>query len=237
VHGRSLMGAGHVSKGSSMYNPKIFRQEDSNTLRRWITENPFGVLVTAAGGELIATHLPFAITDVDDAGNWKLVGHMAAANRQSRTFDDQSEVLVIFSGPHSYVSPMLYAQGEQEVPTWHYSGDGDERRREEPALPTWNYVAVHVYGVPRVLQNKREVLSMQVRAHDGRWRLAGLPEQFLESREARIVAFEIPVRRIEGKAKLGQRQAADERGKVADALSRSTDSSVCELARMMKDLG
>lgn len=217
-----------------MYNPEIFSEDDVAVLRRWIAENPFGILVTTTDGEMIATHLPFSMVDTDSNGNWKLIGHLAAANRQSRQFDGASQALVIFSGPHSYVSPTLYGTDGQETPTWHYAGTGGDARHEEPALPTWNYVAVHVYGVPTILQSKREVLAAQIKTHDRSWTLDQLPEDFLKSKEARIVAFEIPVSRVEGKAKLGQRQADDERHRVAAVLERDADEVVRKLARMMK---
>lgn len=219
-----------------MYNPDIFRREDPTLIRRWITDNPFGILVTAADGDMVATHLPFCVTDVDEQGNWKLVGHMAAANRQSRLLDGKTRAMVIFSGPHGYVSPTLYGAPGQDTPTWHYSGTGARDRYEEPALPTWNYVAVHAYGVPSVLASKREVLARQIQAHEPSWRLEDLPERFLQDKQSRIVAFEMPVERVEGKAKLGQRQAADERHKVAQALAQSEDSGVREMARMMKEV-
>lgn len=219
-----------------MYNPDIFRCDDLIVIRRWIADNPFGILVTAADGDMVATHLPFGVADVDGQGNWKLVGHMAAANRQSRLLDGKTQAMVIFSGPHAYISPTLYGPSGLDTPTWHYNGTGAKDRHEEPALPTWNYVAVHAYGVPSVLASKREVLARQVETHEPSWRLDNLPHHFLEDKQSRIVAFEMPVDRVEGKAKLGQRQAPDERNRVADALSQSADSGVREVARMMKEV-
>jgi transcriptional regulator len=159
---------------------------------------------------------------------------MAAANRQWRSFDGQALALAIFSGPHAYVSPTLYPDGGDGVPAWHYSGVGAENRHAEPALPTWNYVAVHVHGVPKVLEDKGAALAAQVRFHEREWDMARLPAEFSASKQARVVAFEIPVARIEGKAKLGQRQAPDERAGVAQALAGSADSGVREIAEMMK---
>ena len=223
-------------ENAPMYNPEIFRLEDVAVIRRLITDNPFGILVTAADGQIVATHLPFCVTDIDSQGHWKLIGHMAAANRQSKLLDGKTQAMVIFSGPHAHVSPTLYGTPGQGTPTWHYNGTGGRDRHEEPALPTWNYVAVHAYGVPSVLASKREVLAKQIQAHETTWRLDHLPDRFLEEKQSRIVAFELPVERVEGKAKLGQRQATDERHKVADALAQSADSGVREIALMMREV-
>lgn len=216
-----------------MYNPDVFKQEDMQTLRSWIKQSPFGVLVTHSDAGLVASHLPFAMTEVDAFGGWKLIGHMARANRQWETFKENSDALVIFSGPHGYISPTLYSSGEGAIPTWHYSTTGGEIRHEEPALPTWNYVAVHVHGIPTLLSDKRHILESQCRAHEEHWKLSDLPLEFLEQKETRIVAFEIPVRGIEGKAKLGQRQEAAERANVASQLAYS-DCHVMQLAELMK---
>src|SRR5690606_20609907 len=138
-------------------------------------------------------------------------GHMAAANRHWRSFADQVEALVIFQGPHAYVSPTLYPAVAGQAPVWHYSGIGAADRHEEPALPTWNYVAIHIRGEPKLLDDKRAVLAQQLAAHEKDWNLDMLPPAFVNAKQARIVAFEIPVRVIEGKAKLGQRQSTEER--------------------------
>jgi len=217
-----------------MYNPDVFRQDDISLLWRWIRDNPFGVLVTNTASGIEATHLPFVATEPDSEGRWKLIGHMAAANSQWRSFSDQVEALVIFQGPHAYVSPTLYPAGAGQAPVWHYSGIGAAARHAEPALPTWNYVAVHVRGNPILLDDKRAVLARQVAAHEKDWNLDMLPSAFVQAKQARIVAFEIPVRAIEGKAKLGQRQSAEERFRVAEQLNQSVESSARKIAQMMK---
>jgi len=219
-----------------MYNPGLFKQEDVTVLRRWIRQYSFGILVTSSQGQLQATHLPFSATECTPAGEWKLVGHLARANAQWRAFDGESEAMVIFSGPHAYISPTLYGDPADLVPEWNYSGTGSEQRIKEPALPTWNYVAVHVYGTPRILEDRRAVLARQAATYEKDWKLGNLPSEFVARKEARVVAFEIPVARIEGKAKLGQRQQPDERHRVAAALAEHENSEAKALAAMMRDI-
>ena len=219
-----------------MYNPEVFKEEDPTLLRQWIRQSLFGLLVTVAGGEIEATHLPFIATEPDPEGHWRLIGHMAAANRQWRGFEAGGPALVVFSGPHAYISPILYPTRDGQPPTWQYSGTGSVDRHEEPALPTWNYVAVHVHGVPKVVADKREVLTEQVRELEPTWKLEDLPQAFVDGKVARVVAFELKVTRIEGKAKLGQRQAADQRARVAEALAHSPDSVTQEIAERMRNI-
>src|SRR5262245_25072902 len=103
-----------------MYIPKSFAETDGATLYPFIRDNNFAALVTEHEGQLIASHLPFLI----DSERGVLRAHLARANDQWQAFDGR-EALVIFQGPHAYVSPSWY-----EV---------------QPSVPTWNYTAVHVY--------------------------------------------------------------------------------------------
>jgi len=106
-----------------MYTPASNRIEDRARHITFMREYNFAALVTGTEGRLLATHLPFMVIE-DDAG-LRLQAHMAKANPQWQDFAEGGEVLVIFSGPHAYISPSLY-----------------ERK---PSVPTWNYVAVHAY--------------------------------------------------------------------------------------------
>src|SRR5690625_4599160 len=106
-----------------MYIPKEYKETDTNTLIRFIRENSFGVIVSKGNQTLHGTHLPFLINESND-GSIQLISHMSKANQQWREISD--EVMVIFSGPHHYVSPSWY--------------------KENGFVPTWYYQAVHVYG-------------------------------------------------------------------------------------------
>ena len=107
-----------------MYIPQHYRNENLKEVREFIINNSFGILINQIDGKPWATHIPLEL-DKDSNGKDILYGHIAKANPQWKYFDDASEVLCIFNGPHSYVSSSWYKEEE---------------------VPTWNYIAVHIYG-------------------------------------------------------------------------------------------
>jgi len=201
-----------------MYIPPAFQVEDTGKLAAFIRRHSFATLISHDGSAPFASHLPMLFQP--DAGpHGTLLSHMARANPQWRHFASGGEILAIFHGPHSYISP-----------SWYQTG---------PAVPTWNYATVHAYGVPavfsgheRVVSLLRETVSEYEAAFEQPWP-GELPDDFRDKLIHGIVAFEIPLTRIEGKFKLGQnRPAADILG-VIDALSRSGDADSMALARLM----
>lgn len=144
---------------------------------------------------------------------------MARANPQWRHFSAGTEVLTIFTGPHAYISPSWYATDQ--------------------AVPTWNYTATHVYGVPVVLNDHAQIVSMldetvrfYERSFDKPWP-GILPDDFRDKLINAIVAFEIRVTRIEGKFKLGQNRSSDDLCGVHDALAASQHYGDRELCAFM----
>src|SRR5207302_2568468 len=121
-----------------MYIPKAFREDDLKTLLKLIREYSFATLITQHEGVPFATHLPF-ILDAQRGPNGTLLAHMARANPQWQHFASGQEELVIFQGPHAYISPSWY-----EV---------------ELSVPTWNYATVHAYGRPRIVRDQVELYS------------------------------------------------------------------------------
>ena len=183
-----------------MYIPSAFRADDRAALYELIERHGFGTLVTVLDGAPFATHLPFVL----DRGRGVLLGHVARANPHWRAFDGAAEALVIFQGPHAYVSPSWYATA--------------------PAVPTWNYAAVHVYGVPRLLDEAelRDLLDRLVSRYEaGRERpwTMDLPPDYLRKMLQAIIGFEVPIERIEGKFKLNQNRSSEDRAGVIAALS------------------
>ena len=187
-----------------MYVPKAFREDDVTRLHGFLRAWSFALLVTDVDGVPSATHLPLVL---DAAGaEARLIGHVARANPQWRTFDGTREALAVFSGPHAYVSPTWYATG--------------------PAVPTWNYGAVHVYGRPRVLEGAdatRDAVARLVQQHDPGWPLGEQPEEFIAGMLRGIVAFEMPIERVEGKLKLSQNRPAADRPGIVRALRAGGD--------------
>jgi transcriptional regulator len=200
-----------------MYIPKAFREEDVNTLRKLMREYSFATLITQHEGVPFATHLPF-ILDAQRGPNGTLLAHMARANPQWHDFVDEQEVLVIFQGPHAYISPSWY-----EV---------------ELSVPTWNYAVVHAYGIPRLIEDGEELyqlLKTLIETHEAQFEKPWpfqLSDDYLQKMIRGIVGFEIEIIRLEGKFKLSQNRTEAERENVIGALQESTDTLV--LAELMK---
>lgn len=215
-----------------MYNPDHFALTDPAKIAAVIAQYNFGLLVTTKrndGGEgstPTATHLPF-LFDAAHGPQGTLIAHMARANPQWRCFDlmaaNGQEALTVFQGPHAYISPTMYGPG--------------------PAVPTWNYVAIHAYGVPRIIEDAGAVRAEMVRlvaaqeaAQPEPWRLESLDEKFAAAQLRGIVAFEIPITRCEAKAKLNQNRTPEQRRGVIEALASGGDPLGQIVADWMRDL-
>lgn len=165
--------------------------------------NSFASLVSAPNGVLTATHLPVVIVDDEAQGGVVLLAHMAKANPQWKAFDGNLQVMVIFTGPHSYISPFNY--------------------QNPVSVPTWNYVAVHMHGKPRMLESKAEkvaLLTKLIAANDASYlpRFESLPAAYLDAMLGAIAAFEMKVLRIEGRFKLSQDKSEKDRKQVIASL-------------------
>ncbi len=201
-----------------MYIPKHNQLEDRAALLAYMRAYSFAALASAGPAGLMATHLPFVIEEQD--GRITLLAHMARANPQWRDFAAGAETLVIFMQPHAYVSPRLY----------------DSRQN----VPTWNYVAVHAYGRPELIEERAAKLELQrklIRQHDAAFleQMAGLPDSYLDAKLAAIVSFSIAVTRIEARYKLSQDKNPAERERIARELEASGDSVAAATARLMRE--
>lgn len=198
-----------------MYVPAHFAQRDTAILHDLIVQNAFGLLLSAKDG-MVGSHVPFLL-DPDRGENGTLICHLAAANPQAALLDGQ-EVLCIFQGVHGYVSPNWYAK--------------------KPAVPTWNYVAVHAYGTATVTRDPAAMrmivdrLSQIYEGPDG-WKLDDEPPSFYEAMARGIVGVEIPVARLEGKFKLSQNRPLADIDGVIDNLRRLGGEGNLALAEAM----
>ena len=191
-----------------MYIPPSFRVDDVAVLYEFLDEYSFATLVSVRGGVPFATHLPLLL----DRESGVILGHLARANPHWEAFGSGAESLAIFHGPHAYISPAWYAAA--------------------PAVPTWNYAVVHVYGMPRLLaeDRTREVVDQTVKKfeskHAAPWPNE-LPEDFRQKLLRGIVGFEMPIARIEGKFKLGQnRSEADQAGMLTHLRAGSSEAQL-----------
>lgn len=202
-----------------MYIPEFNRVEDHAAALAFMRKNPFAILVSNDHDALFATHLPVAVGE--KGGQVTLRAHVAKANPHWRVLE-QHESLVIFHGPHAYVSPSLYEIRE--------------------SVPTWNYATVHAYGRGTVLPSdadKHQVLAGLISQFDASYleQWNSFEDQYRSRMLNHIVAFEIAVTRIEAKFKLSQNRTKIEQENVIQALGASSDSSVSGIAELMRQMG
>jgi transcriptional regulator len=196
-----------------MYIPSIFAETDLDPLYSFIDEHSFATLVTVEERVPFASHLPMLL----DRQRGVLLGHLARANPHWRSFAT-SEALVIFAGPHGYISP-----------TWY---------EVTPAVPTWNFTVVHVYGQARAILEECELSDIVDRLlckyeKDPTW-LKELPADYRHKMLQGIVGVEVPVERIEGKYKLSQNRSHADRLEVVRQLEQRDDAEAHRLAAMMR---
>lgn len=199
-----------------MYSPPYNRIENRAELIELMRANSFPILVTGAGGVLHASHLPVTVHEEKD--QIVIDMHMAKNNPQWQEFFDD-EVMVVFSGPHAYVSPRWYQDKER--------------------VPTWNYAAVHAYGIPKIVSDRKEKCDSQRRLieHlDPQWlpRFDQLREEYVNQMLDGIVNFSIPVSRLDTRWKLSQNRSRSEQELIAAELDKSQNSTERALAALTR---
>lgn len=202
-----------------MYIPPSFKIEDQQEINQFIKTNNFGTLISTVEGKYFATHLPFLLQSQEN-GTF-LTGHMARANPQWKSLQNQ-EVLVIFQGPHAYISSSWYSRENVKHP--------------DVVVPTWNYTAVHVYGTFRITDDVEEMkknMQDQIRFYE--------PDSYLLNNDSiyehlfkAIVGFHIDVTRIEAKYKINQKDDEATRQGIIDALLATGYGGDQELAQFME---
>ncbi|WP_396194156.1 FMN-binding negative transcriptional regulator [Flavobacterium sp.] len=200
-----------------MYIPELYKNENREDIENFIHQNGFAVLVNQTQGKLWATHTPLLLETKAD-GTLILVGHISKLNPQATAFTDNEEVLAIFSGAHAYVSSSWY---------------------DHENVPTWNYLAVHIYGKVR-LYNHEEALGFLKKLVDkyetpseNPVRVENLSEKTM--REARgIVAFEIEITGIEAQKKLSQNRDDKNYLNIIKELEKTKENQAIAIAEAMK---
>ena len=187
-------------------------------LHDFIEKYSFATLISHNESESVASHLPILL-DRDVPPHGRLVGHMARANRQWKHANG-NQVLVIFRGPHSYISP-----------TWYNATN---------VVPTWNYVTVHAHGVFRLEEDRdqlREIVRRYVEFYeatmDEPWTMDQAESGFIERLLGAIVGFTIDIDRFDDKWKLSQNHDQQRRERVIQALRQTGRQDAVEVARFM----
>jgi transcriptional regulator len=207
-----------------LYIPKHYQETDLRVLHALIDAHPFAAWVTVGAAGLIVNHIPF-LFDADRGQYGTLVGHVAKANPVWRELAPDKPSVVIFQGPHSYISPSWYPSKQQ---------DGK-------VVPTWNYAVVHAHGVPRIIHERewllRLVQRLTVKHESGRevpWSVADAPAEFIARNLEAIVGIEIPITALEGKWKMSQNQPLANRLGVVAGLRASTDPQAETVAQLVE---
>jgi len=199
-----------------MYIPPYYKENDEQKLLDFMQVYNFATLISTNDSNICATHLPFVIEKRGD--KTFLVCHMAKANPQWQVFT-QNEVLVIFQGPHAYISPTHYEKQQN--------------------VPTWNYIAVHATGKATLITEQTQVMAlMEKTIHQfekkfyEQWK--NLSPEYVNGMLKAITAFEIEVTKLEGKFKLSQNKTKNEQQNIVESLGKSDDTVQNEISKEMK---
>ncbi|MEO7988094.1 MAG: FMN-binding negative transcriptional regulator [Chryseolinea sp.] len=201
-----------------MYTAKVNRNENTEELHEFIHANGFAILVSNVEGKPWATHIPLLLS----SDKKKLQGHIAKGNKQWREWNEDSEVLAIFSGPHTYVSSSWY---------------------DHENVSTWNYVAVHVYGKLKI-QTEQELLNSLKELTDKYEKQSEKPvsvdrmnPNYVKREMLGIVGFEIEISKMEAAYKLSQNRDAKNHEVIVSELEKRGDLGSVAIAAEMKKAG
>ncbi|MED4228951.1 FMN-binding negative transcriptional regulator [Neobacillus cucumis] len=198
-----------------MYIPKHFKIEDEDTIYDFIEKYSFGTLFSQHNGEPYATHLPLIFNKSENT----LYGHFARTNGQWKDAENQ-QVLAIFQGPHCYISPSWYESMK--------------------AVPTWNYVSIHVYGKMEIIEDQKVIvdsLDDMVKKYESPtspYHLSDVDPSFIEGMSKGIVAFKINITKIEAKAKLSQNHPVERQALIIKQLENTSHQDNLQVAALMK---
>ena len=198
-----------------MYIPNYFKIEDEKMIHDFIEEYSFATLFSQHNGEPYATHLPLTL----NKGEGTLYGHFALPNEQWKDIEEQ-QVLVVFQGPHCYISPSWYETTK--------------------AVPTWNYVSIHLYGNVEIIKDEEVILTSlndMVNKYEGpnsSYELNNIEASFIERMSKGIVAFKITIKKIEAKAKLSQNHSVERQELIIKHLDNTFDQNNKQITSLMK---
>lgn len=200
-----------------MYIPSLNSFDDTEKVIKFMQRFSFATLITAKNNIPVATHLPFVVKYKDDT--LTLISHIAKSNNQWQDLED-TQVLVVFSEPHAYIS------------TQHYD--------RELEVPTWNYISVHAYGTAKIFTQPEQIINLLEETIDNyekeyqeKWK--NLPQNYKLNMIKGIVAFEIEITDLQAKKKLSQNKTAKEKDTIINFLSQSNNSNEQLIAHYMKE--
>jgi transcriptional regulator len=199
-----------------MYIPKYFKIDDEEMIYDLIEKYSFATLFSQHKGEPYATHLPLVLDRIEMA----LYGHFARPNEQWNDAENQ-QVLAVFQGPHCYISPSWYETGT--------------------AVPTWNYVSIHLYGKMEIVEDPKVIIDtlndmvIKYEEPDSSYDLKDVDSKYIDGLTKGIVAFKIPITKIEAKAKLSQNHPVERQELVIKQLEKTSVHDNLQVAALMKE--
>jgi transcriptional regulator len=200
-----------------MYIPDIYKNENQEEIIDFIDRNGFAILVNQTNAKLWATHIPLFL-DKNKTGKDILVGHVSAENPQGESFTTNTDVLAIFSGAHSYISSSWY---------------------NHENVPTWNYIAVHVYGKVKILNLEEATNSLKklVDKYETKSvnpvRVENLSEKTMMQARG-IIAFEIEINAIEAVKKMSQNRDDKNYKNIISELEKTGENASIDVATEMR---
>jgi transcriptional regulator len=207
-----------------MYIPTAFAEASVERLHEAIRASGLATLVTMTDDGLLASHVPMLL-DPSPAPYGTLLGHVAVANPHAEPPQPGVEALAIFTGPDAYVSPGWY----------------QTKNETGKVVPTWNYVAIHAYGKLEVFRDReslREIVARLTEKHEAPlpepWSMDDAPQEFMESQLKAIAGFRLTISRLQGKWKMSQNRAPQDRAGVIRALSNDPDPHKRAVAALVK---
>ena len=207
-----------------MYLPKSFEETRVDVLHDLVRNHPLGTLVTLTNEGLDANHIPFEIDGaLPPFGT--LRGHVARANPVWNSFSRDTEALVIFQGPQTYISPSWYVT----------------KQETGMVVPTWNYAVVHAHGPLRAIDDRewlRALVERLTRTHEAGqtapWSVSDAPAGYIDKQLDAIVGIELTIRRLVGKWKASQNRPAKDRESVINTLNERGGESATSMANLMR---
>lgn len=200
-----------------MFIPDSYKNENQEEIKKFLQENSFGILINQTNGKLWATHIPLEL-DTNKEGKAILLGHISKENPQWKGFTDNDQVLAIFSGPHSYISSSWY---------------------DHENIPTWNYIAVHVYGKIKIIEGEAVIESLKKlvdkyeQHSENPVRVEDLSKKTMMQTRG-IVAFEIEIEEIQAAKKMSQNRDAKNYQNIISELEKTNKNESIAVANEMK---
>lgn len=201
-----------------MYIHPLNKWEDEPEIVDFIRKNAFATLISQVDGKPWATHLPFVL-EKNNSGEHVLSGHIAKANQQWKSISENEDVLVIFQGPHAYISSSWY---------------------NHENVPTWNYLAVHISGKIRLIEGEelmnhlKSLTDIYEEGRPNRVRVETMNENYVAGQLRALVGFEIKIEKVKASAKLSQNRDDENYHHIVQKLEESQFPLDKEVASEMK---